>query len=91
MSDYNLKVGYYKTGLEYQVYRVTAQIPGECNSIFFRNQGTTVCTIDNAVVLQPSQAYDISGNAGEILIRTFQATFSGAGTNELVVISKVYL
>lgn len=89
----DLKVGIYRMGLDYQVYRTTSQIPSECNSILFRNQGTSIAVIDNMVILQPGQTFDIQGNAGELLIRSFQVYFTNTGgqTNELLVAFKVFL
>lgn len=89
----DLKVGIYKMGLDYQVYRTTSQIPSECNSILFRNQGTSIVTIDNMVILQPGQNFEISGNAGELLIHDFQVYFTNTGVqiNELLVAFKVFI
>lgn len=91
MNTYDVKIGFYKMGLEYQVYRDTAQIPSSCNSIIFKNQGTANVVLDDMVIILPGQVFSISGNAGEILERSFNTIFTGAGTKELVVISKVYL
>ena len=42
-------------------------------------------------LLQQNQSLAIDGNAGEIINKQFLATFSGAGTNNLVTIKKNYL
>jgi hypothetical protein len=43
------------------------------------------------VVLTQNQSLAIDGNAGEIMQKQFLATFTGAGTNNLVTIKKNYL
>lgn len=89
--DVNLKLGFIPMGLVYQIYITTAQIPSNCNSILFRNQGTSVCTIENVIILQPGQSIDIAGNAGEYITNTFTAIFAAGGTNSLLVITKVFV
>jgi hypothetical protein len=43
------------------------------------------------VVLTQNQSLAIDGNAGDIMQKQFLATFTGAGTNNLVTIKKNYL
>lgn len=72
-------------------YSLSDIIDSNCNSLVFYNAGTTVCIIENAIPLQPNASFPIDGNLGEVIKKTFQFAFSGAGVNNLVVIRKTYL
>ncbi len=89
--DIHLKVGSIRMGLNYQVYVATAMIATTFNSILFRNQGTSVCTIENLIILQPGQSFSIDGNVGEYFTNSFQVVFGSTGDNQLVVVSKVFV
>jgi hypothetical protein len=91
MAELDILVGKIPMGLNFQVYITTAQIPSNCNSIIFRNQGTSVCTIENVIILQPGQSFEVSGNAGEYITNAFTAIFASGGTNSLLVVSKVFV
>lgn len=78
-------------GIEYQAYQVSSQVPSNCNSILFRNQGTSVLTIDNINVLQPGQSFAVQGNAGEYITHVFSCVFAAVGTNNLAVTYKVFI
>ena len=81
MQKYNINI---------LVYQNTQFVTSECNSITFINYGSNQVTIESVVLLQ-NQSLSIDGNAGEIMNKQFLATFSGAGTNNLVTIKKNYL
>jgi hypothetical protein len=64
------------------------QIESNCNSIYFYNQGTTVCTIDQ-LVLTPGMAWAIEGNADEINKTFYNVQFVG-NTGQLVITRKIF-
>ena len=90
MSNFNIKAGYITYDVNFITYDTNGFITSNCNSITFINYGTNTCTIES-VVLAQNQSLSIDGNAGEIMNKQFLATFSGAGTNNLVTIKKNYI
>jgi hypothetical protein len=90
MSNFNIKAGYITYDVNFITYDANGFITSNCNSITFINYGTNTCTIET-VVLQQNQSLSIDGNAGEIMNKQFLATFTGAGTNNLVTIKKNYI
>jgi len=90
MSNLILKAGYIEYDVNFITYDLNGFVTSNCNSITFINYGTNQVTIES-VVLQQNQSLAIDGNAGEIIHKQFLATFSGAGTNNLVTIKKNYL
>ena len=90
MSNFNIKAGYITYDVNFITYDVNGFITSNCNSITFINYGSNQVTIESVVLLQ-NQSLSIDGNAGEIMNKQFLATFSGAGTNNLVTIKKKYI
>jgi hypothetical protein len=90
MSNFTIKAGYIEYDVNFITYDVNGFVTSNCNSITFINYGSNQVTIES-VVLQQNQSLAIDGNAGEIMHKQFLATFSGAGTNNLVTIKKNYL
>jgi hypothetical protein len=90
MSNLILKAGYIEYDVNFITYDLNGFVTSNCNSITFINYGTNQVTIES-VVLQQNQSLAIDGNAGEIIHKQFLATFTGAGTNNLVTIKKNYL
>ena len=90
MSNFNIKAGYITYDVNFITYDANGFITSNCNSITFINYGTNSVTIES-VVLAHNQSLAIDGNAGEIMNKQFLATFTGAGTNNLVTIKKNYL
>lgn len=83
-----MKVRQYTTEARY-FYQNTV-VPSNCNSITFLNLGTNVATVDG-IPLSTNQSIAFTGNEGEINIRDYNISFSGAGTNSLVAIRKIYV
>ena len=90
MSNFNIKAGYITYDVNFITYDVNGFITSNCNSITFINYGSNQVTIESVVLLQ-NQSLSIDGTAGEIMNKQFLATFSGAGTNNLVTIKKNYI
>ena len=89
MSNFNIKAGYITYDVNFITYDVNGFITSNWNSITFINYGSNQVTIESVVLLQ-NQSLAIDGNAGEIMNKQFLATFTGAGTNNLVTIKKNY-
>jgi len=90
MSNFKLSAGYITYDVNFITYDANGFITSNCNSITFINYGTNTVTIES-VVLAQNQSLSIDGNAGEIMNKQFLATFTGAGTNNLVTIKKNYI
>jgi hypothetical protein len=90
MSNFKLSAGYITYDVNFITYDVNGFITSNCNSITFINYGSNQVTIESVVLLQ-NQSLSIDGNAGEIMNKQFLATFTGAGTNNLVTIKKNYI
>jgi len=90
MANFNLKAGFIEFDVNFITYDVNGFITTNCNSITFINYGTNQVKIESVILLQ-NQSFSIDGNAGEIMHKQFLATFTGAGTNNLVTIKKNYL
>ncbi len=72
-------------------YSRTQFIDSNCNSITFINYGTSLATIEQSIQLANGQSFTIEGNENEICVKQFLITFSGAGTNNVVVVKKNYI
>lgn len=90
MSNFKLSAGYITYDVNFITYDANGFITSNCNSITFINYGSNSVTIE-AIVLAQNQSFSIDGNAGEIMNKQFLATFTGAGTNNLVTIKKNYI
>lgn len=83
-----MKIRQYTTEARY-FYQNTV-VPSNCNSITFLNLGTNVATVDG-IPLSTNQSIAFTGNENEINIREYNISFSGAGTNSLAAIRKIYI
>jgi len=90
MANFNIKAGYIEYDVNFITYDTNGFITSNCNSITFINYGTNQVKIESVILLQ-NQSFSIDGNAGEIIHKQFNLTFSGAGSNNLVTIKKNYL
>lgn len=60
------------------------------NSMIIVNQGQSIVTIDQSLILNPGDALSIPGNSMEVTRQTFQVNFSGGGANNCLFIFKMY-
>lgn len=66
-------------------------IESQCIEILFWNKGTSIVTLNNAIVLQPNDYFAIQGNRREKDTTLYNYGFSGAGVNLLQVVKRVYI
>lgn len=90
MANFKLSAGYIEYDVNFITYDQNGFITSSCNTITFFNLGSNLVTIEQ-VPLQQGQSFSIDGNAGEIIKKQFLATFTGAGTNQLLTIQKNFL
>ena len=62
-----------------------------CNTIQFVNNGTSNIIINQSATIIPGASLNIEGNENEIVITPFNIAFSGAGTNNCLVIVKTFV
>ena len=68
----------------------TSQYVGgdNANGYVFINYGTSVVTINNVIVLQPSQQFEVAGNTGENTKQRYFVSFGSSTTGNNVVIAR---
>jgi hypothetical protein len=88
--DFKIKAQLIEYDVNFISYGQSGFITSNCNSITFINYGTNSVTIEGQAVLTQGQSLNVDGNQGEIINKTFQIVFTGAGTNNLVTIKKNY-
>jgi len=65
-------------------------VRSDCQSIAFKNQGSTVAKI-GSIVLNAGESYSSAGLfRDDVNVSTYNVTFTGAGTNSLLVVRRFY-
>ena len=75
---------------EVKNYYDDSYMESNCNAITFLNVGTNTVNV-NGIDLQQSQSFIVGGNRGEIDSTQYYVQFTGAGSNNLAVIRKLYV
>lgn len=79
-----------RTFTEYfQLYNSPQEIRSDCNSLTVINIGTATAILDGLQILPGNQYYS-PGNEGEVNKTRYRLSFTGAGTEEVLVIRKIY-
>lgn len=73
----------------FQLYNQPQEIRSECNSITIINTGTATAILDG-LEIAPGGQYYAPGNENEINMTRYRLSFSGAGTEIVLVIRKIY-
>jgi hypothetical protein len=73
----------------FQLYNQPSELRSECNSITVINTGTATAVIDGLEVAPNAQYYS-PGNENEINMTRYRLSFTGAGTEQVLVIRKIY-
>ena len=73
----------------FQLYNTPQQVRTDCNAITIINTGTATAIIDG-LQLVPGGQYISPGNENEINRTNYNLRFTGAGTEEVLVIRKIY-
>ena len=66
-------------------------VRSDCADITFFNQGTAPVLLNSAITLPQGSSIVFSANNGEIDRTLYNISFSGAGTQRLVVFRKIYI
>lgn len=83
-------IGPILTGIQIEPIVTTKLVPSDCNAMIFINQGSSVVVLDSLLSIAPGQHFSVPGEVFEILKKQWQVSFSGTGTNNLVIIRKIY-
>jgi hypothetical protein len=73
----------------FQLYNSPQELRSECNSLTVVNTGTATALIDGLEVL-PGAQYYAPGNENEVNMTRYRLSFTGAGTEQVLVIRKIY-
>jgi hypothetical protein len=73
----------------FQLYNIPSELRADCNSLTVINTGQATAVIDGLEIL-PGQQYYSPGNEDEFNETRYRLSFTGVGTNIVVVIRKLY-
>jgi len=73
----------------FQLYNIPQELRADCNSITVINTGTSNAIIDGLIIL-PGTQYYAPGNENEFNTSRYRLSFDNSGTNEALVIRKIY-
>lgn len=73
----------------FQLLNIPQEIRSDCNSLTVINIGTATAVIDG-LELAPNGQYISPGNENEINRTKYRLSFTGAGTQKVIVIRKIY-
>jgi len=73
----------------FQLYNSVSELRSECNSITVINTGTATAIIDGLEIV-PGAQYYAPGNINEINMTRYRLSYTGAGTEQVLVIRKLY-
>jgi hypothetical protein len=74
---------------EFQLINVPSEIISNCNQLTIINIGTAIAVL-NGVDIASGDQYISPGNENEFNITNYRLSFSGAGTQIVMVIRKIY-
>jgi hypothetical protein len=72
-----------------QLYNTPQELRADCNALTVINTGTATALIDGTPIAPGAQYYS-PGNEGELNATRYRLSFSGAGTEQVIVIRKIY-
>ena len=75
---------------DFQLYNQPQEVRSDCNSLTVINIGTSTAIL-NGVQITPGTQYVILGNEGEVNVTRYRLSFTGAGTEQVMVIRKIYM
>ena len=91
MSTVNVSLLNYE--IDFYTVDTSQYVGGDnANGYVFINYGTSVVSINNVIVLQPSQQFEVTGNTGENTTQRYFVSFGSSTTgNNVVIARKRYL
>jgi len=74
---------------DFKLVNTPQEVRSECNSLTVINTGTATAVL-NGVNVAPGDQYISLGNENEYNLTRYRLSFTGVGTNEVLVIRKIY-
>ena len=74
---------------DFQLVNVPKEVVSNCNQLTVINTGTATAVL-NGVNIAPGDQYISPGNENELNLTRYRLAFTGVGTNEVLVIRKIY-
>jgi hypothetical protein len=74
---------------DFKLINSQQEVRSECNQLTVLNTGTATAVL-NGVELLPGDQYISPGNENELNLTRYRLSFAGVGTNQVVVIRKIY-
>lgn len=74
---------------EFQTYTSVSEVRTNCNSITVVNTGTAIAVLEG-LEIAPGDQYISLGNEQEFNSTRYRLSFTGGGTEQVVVIRKIY-
>jgi hypothetical protein len=75
---------------KFEIVNQTQEIQSDCNSLTIVNTGTATAVI-NGLEIAVGDQYVILGNEGEVNVSKYRLSFIGGGTEQVILIRKIYL
>jgi hypothetical protein len=79
-------INYYE---KFEIVNTPQEIISDCNSLTIINTGTATANL-NGLSIAPNIQYYAPGNETEFNTTRYRLSFTTAGTNEVLVIRKIY-
>jgi hypothetical protein len=73
----------------FQLVNSPQEIKSECNSLTIVNTGTATAIVEGLQIL-PNTQYYAPGNENEINMTRYRLSFTGVGTEQVLVIRKIF-
>jgi hypothetical protein len=74
---------------DFKLINSPQEIRSECNQLTVINTGAATAVL-NGVEIAPGDQYVSPGNENELNLTRYRLSFAGVGTNQVVVIRKIY-
>lgn len=75
---------------KFEIINQTQEIQSDCNSLTVVNTGSATAVI-NGLDIIPGAQYIILGNEGETNVSKYRLSFTGGGTEQVILIRKIFL
>jgi hypothetical protein len=74
---------------DFQLVNVPKEVVSNCNQLTVINTGTATAVL-NGLDIAPGDQYISPGNENELNLTRYRLAFTGIGTNQVLVIRKIY-
>jgi hypothetical protein len=75
---------------KFEIVNQTQEIQSDSNSLTIVNTGTATAVL-NGLEIAVGDQYVILGNEGEVNVSKYRLSFIGGGTEQVILIRKIYL